>query len=168
MRSIFIAFAALVATTQAVSLQILRKPHVTGFARAQATKRQIESKTKLFAQQSFDLIIPKGELTQEDKEKIYKEFGWAAIDHDGNHRITFEEAYSQIPEGWKSPELEEQLREQFKEVDTDHSGDVDIDEFVAYWRKTVEPLLEAYEQQMSSFAAEYSSYQASHDGGDSH
>ena len=86
----------------------------------------------------------------------------AAVDHDGNHRISFEEAYSQIPEDWRTPELEHQLREQFKEIDTDQSGDVDIDEFVAYWRKAVEPLLEAYEQQMSSFSAEYASYQVSY------
>ena len=71
MRSIFIAFAALIATTQAVSLQILRKTHVREFARAQSTKREIESKTKLFAQQSFGVKIPKGELTKEDKERIF-------------------------------------------------------------------------------------------------
>ena len=70
MRSILIAFAALIATTQAVSLQILRKTHVREFARAQSTKREIESKTKLFAQ-NFGVKIPKGELTKEDKERIY-------------------------------------------------------------------------------------------------
>jgi hypothetical protein len=65
MRSILIAFAALIATTQAVSLQILRKNHVREFARAQSTKRQIESQNKLFAQQNYDFKMPKGELTKE-------------------------------------------------------------------------------------------------------
>jgi hypothetical protein len=116
----------------------------------------------LFSQQSFDFKIPKGELTQEDKNKIYEQFGLGLIDKDGNHRITFEEAYSQLPEEWRTPDLEHQMRQQFEEVDTDKSGDVDMDEFIAYWRKTVEPLLEAYEQQMGSFAAEYGSYQVSY------
>ena len=37
-----------------------------------------------------------------------------------------------------------------------------MDEFVAYWRKTVEPLLEAYDQAMSSFNEQYASYQTSY------
>jgi Ca2+-binding EF-hand superfamily protein len=84
------------------------------------------------------------------------------MDKDGNRRITFDEAYEQIPEDYRSPELEHQCREQFKEMDTNKSGDIDMDEFIAYWRKAVEPLLEAYEQQMSSYAAEYGSYQVSY------
>ena len=110
MRSIFIAFAALIAATQAVSLQNLRKSHVREFARAQSAKRQIESSTKLFAQQSFDLKIPKGELTQADKDKIYNDFGFGLIDADGNHRISFEEALSQLPAEWRSPEFDEQMK----------------------------------------------------------
>ena len=166
MRSILIALAALVAVTQAVSIQVLRKTppprRLRDLGRAQATKREIESHTKLFAQQDFGFRIPKGELTQEDKDKLYEQFGWGHFDSDGNHRITFDEAYSSFPEDWRSPELEHQMRQQFEEIDTDASGDVDMDEFVAYWRKTVEPLLDAYEQQMSSYAAEYASYQASY------
>ena len=76
--------------------------------------------------------IPKGELTQEDKDRIYNDFGFALVDADGDHRISFEEAISQIPPEWLSPEFEAQLRQQFEEIDTDHSGDVDMDEFIVY------------------------------------
>ena len=63
MRSVFLALAALlVVTTNAVSLQILKKNHVKSFAQAQATKREMENKPRLFAQQTF-YRLPKGELT---------------------------------------------------------------------------------------------------------
>ena len=63
MRSVFLALAALlVVTTNAVSLQILKKNHVKSFAQAQATKREMENKPRLFAQQAF-YRLPKGELT---------------------------------------------------------------------------------------------------------
>ncbi len=66
MRSIFLAIAALVATTQAVSIQILRNSKVAEFARAQSTKKQADSSIRLFAQQHItDFHIPKGELTEE-------------------------------------------------------------------------------------------------------
>ena len=39
-------------------------------------------------------------------------------------------------------------------MDTNKSGDIEIDEFIAYWRQTIEPMLDAYES--GSFAG-YSS-----------
>ena len=71
MRSIFIAFAALIVATQAVSLQILRKNHLKEIARAQSSKGEVQTFGKLFGQQSIGYKIPKGELTEEDKERIY-------------------------------------------------------------------------------------------------
>jgi rubredoxin len=41
------------------------------------------------------------------------------IDHDGNKKFSFEEAYEQIPEEWRSPEFEAEMRRQFNEIDTD-------------------------------------------------
>jgi hypothetical protein len=88
------------------------------------------------------------------KEKIYNAFGLNHLDVNGDHRITFEEAIDQFPKEWRSPEMDEILKQEFDLVDTNKSGDVDIDEFIAYWRLTVEPMLDAYES--GSFAG-YSS-----------
>lgn len=163
MRSLFIAIAALLAaTTQAVSIQILRKNHVREFARAQTTMKKVGTH-KLFAQQ-FNFRLPKGELTHEQKEQIWNEWGLGGIDHNGDHKISFEEAISQLPAEWRSPEFDHEMRRQFDEIDTDKSGEVDIDEFINYYRKNVEPLLEAYESQMSSFADQYNSYAGSYSG----
>jgi rubredoxin len=41
------------------------------------------------------------------------------IDQDGNKKFSFEEAYKQIPEEWRSPEFEAEMRKQFNEIDTD-------------------------------------------------
>ena len=71
--------------------------------------------------------------------------GLGIVDANGDHKLSVDEALNQIPEEWRSPEWDEQIREEFKQVDTDNSGDVDMDEFIAYWRKIVEPLLDVYE-----------------------
>ena len=39
--------------------------------------------------------------------------------------------------------MKKQLRQIFDEIDANKSGDVDINEFVEYYRKTIEPMLEA-------------------------
>ena len=115
MRSIFIVFAALIAVTQAVSSN-LDWQSVIGRSkslkrRAQTTaQKQIESSTKLFSQQNFGQRIPKGKLTKEDKDKVYKDFGFAILDANGDHRISFDEAISQIPQEWRSPDFIAQLR----------------------------------------------------------
>ena len=68
MRSILLALAAIMATTQAVSIQVLRKNNFV--ARAQSSE-EVQTFGKLFGQQSYGYQIPKGKLTKEDKERIY-------------------------------------------------------------------------------------------------
>ena len=142
MRIVFLALSTL-AIVSAVSLKKkLRPSHDVKAAR----RSQINLRHKIFAQQAdFNYRIPKGDLTQEQKDQIFIDMGLGIVDANGDHKLSLDEALNQIPEEWRSPEWDEQIREEFKQVDTDNSGDVDMDEFIAYWRKIVEPLLDVYE-----------------------
>jgi hypothetical protein len=141
MRIVFLALSAL-AVVSAVSLK-----HHRSEKSIRATKRaQIADKMKIFSQQAdFFYRIPKGDLTKEQKKQVYDDMGLASADTDGNHMLSLQEAIDQLPQEWRSPEMEEELKRQFLEVDTDLSGDVDMDEFIAYWRKTVEPMLDQWD-----------------------
>ena len=54
------------------------------------------------------------------------------------------------------------MKKQFEEIDTDKSGDIDPDEFIAAYTKTIKPFLEAYYQTSSSYDGESSSYYSSY------
>jgi hypothetical protein len=141
MRIVFLALSAL-AVVSAVSLK-----HLKTVKSVRDTRRaQIADKMKIFSQQAdFFYRIPKGVLTPEQKEQVYNDMGLSRLDTNGNHRITLQEVLDQFPQEWRSPEMEEEFNKQFLEIDTDNSGDVDMDEFIAYWRLTVEPILDEYD-----------------------
>ncbi len=145
MRIVFLALSAL-AVVSGVSL--IRYNSFNKERRISRTTEnaQIADKMKIFSQQAdISYRIPKGDLTEEQKEQVYNDMGLAKLDKDGNHRITFQEAIDQFPQEWRSPEIDEELKRQFLEADTDNTGDVDMDELIAYWRKSVEPMLDQFE-----------------------
>lgn len=70
--------------------------------------------------------------------------GLDQLDKNGDRKIDGVEVYNSLTKDEReNPETIERVRRQFQEMDKNDRGDIDIDEYIAWWRKNVEPKLDA-------------------------